>query len=86
MNEKTTGDLAVFLENLEYLRQHYGFSKERMSAICGIDKKTWSKIEALILPERLRISVIFHAAWYFRLEPYQLFLPLELENEKGPLV
>ena len=82
MNETTTGELAVFCENVRLLRQKYGYSQERMAKICGVNKNTLSKIEQMIFPPRLGIRVVFNICWHFRLKPYQLFLPLEFPEKK----
>ncbi|MGI6013554.1 MAG: helix-turn-helix domain-containing protein [Oscillospiraceae bacterium] len=59
MNKTEINELTVFCENVRLLRKKYGYSKERMAKICGVNKQTLTKIEQMIMPPRLRINVIF---------------------------
>lgn len=81
MNKTEINELTVFCENVRFLRKKYGYSKERMAKVCGVNKQTLTKIEQMIMPPRLRINVIFNICWHFRLQPYQLFRTLEFPKK-----
>lgn len=86
MSKKERSDLAIFCENIRLLRLHHGYTKKKMAEICGISTRTLTKIEQGIVPPRLKADIVFYLAQHFRLRPYQLFIPLWPEEEKGPLV
>ncbi|MGI6012677.1 MAG: helix-turn-helix domain-containing protein [Oscillospiraceae bacterium] len=80
MNQTTTGELAIFCENVRLLRKYYGYSKKKMAKICHINPETLTKLEQMLMPPGLRVHIVFYIAQYFGLKPHQLFRPLIVQK------
>ena len=52
--------MDIFLQNIIWLRKHYGLSKKEMAKKLGIGIWTLNKIEKGELPPRLKIDVLFY--------------------------
>lgn len=73
VKEQCEQQIKIFLENIVYLRKHYGLSKKKMAKILQIGVGSLNKIERGELPERLGVDVILHMEDYFRIPAKDLF-------------
>ena len=51
--------IDIFLQNIIWLRKHYGLSKKEMAKKLGISRWSLNKIERGELPSNLKIDVLF---------------------------
>ena len=65
--------------NIAYLRKRHGFSKKKMAEILNIGVWSIDRIEEGVLPERLKVDVVFEIEKYFGIHPAELF-ECKLEN------
>ena len=66
----------IFCRNMKALRRGHGYSKKKMAEVCGVSVATITKVEAEILPPRLRVTIVFRVSDHFALQPRQLLLPM----------
>ena len=61
-----------FLQNVAWLRRHYGISKKRMAKLLHISLGSIDRMEKGDLPEEIDVSVLFYIQDYFGIPPQEL--------------
>ena len=74
---KTDKELAIFCQNIAYLRRKHNLTKTQMSAMLGVSIRTLNRIENGIFPERLGISILEKILLNFRISPSKILSPLD---------
>lgn len=70
MNEfSVEEEMRTFIHNLVWLKNHNGFSKEKMAEILEISIEIWEKVENEKIPTSLTGEVFYIIKEYFDINP-----------------
>ena len=67
--------LSLFCENFTKLRKKHGYTKKKMSEICGISVATINKMEKGIFPIRLKVDIFEPLYYHFGIRSDYMFVP-----------
>lgn len=62
-------EIRIFLHNLVWLKQHYGYTKQEMAEILDISEELWEEVEKIKIPTRLTGEVFYRIKEHFDITP-----------------
>lgn len=65
--------LKNFLNNISWLQEFYGLSKNKMSKVLKISVESLNKIERGIIPSRISVEILFNIEKAFNIQPHIMF-------------
>lgn len=70
-------NMDVFCRNIAILRKVHGLTQKEMAKLMGVSVYCVRKLERGVIPERLRIDVIYPLCRQFGMNPASIFKPLD---------
>lgn len=78
-SDRVVYNMQILANNITLLRKKHRLSKVKMAKILNISVNSLSKIEAGVIPPRLKVGILFHIRDHFELSIQSLFQPQDTE-------